>query len=163
MPNNPATIGPVRCGAGQPLLVIAGPCVIENETLTLEIAKHLADVAERLALSLVFKASFDKANRTSIDSFRGPGLTEGLRILGSPRERVSVFCFEIEGLNSQDIATLLDLEGIALRSGHHCAQPLMRELKVTGCLRVSFAPYNSMDDVDVFAAALHKVCRVLRG
>ena len=88
---------------------------------------------------------------------------EGLRILGSPRERVSVFCFDIEGLNSQDIATLLDLEGIALRSGHHCAQPLMRELEVTGCLRVSFAPYNSMDDVDTLVAALHKVCRVLRG
>ena len=49
MPNNPATIGPLRCGVGQPLLVIAGPCVIENEALTLEIAKHLADVAERLA------------------------------------------------------------------------------------------------------------------
>jgi cysteine desulfurase/selenocysteine lyase len=88
---------------------------------------------------------------------------EGLRILGSPRERVPVFCFDVEGLNSQDIATLLDLEGIALRSGHHCAQPLMRELGVTGCLRVSFAPYNSMDEVDTLAAALHKVCRVLRG
>ncbi len=87
---------------------------------------------------------------------------EGLRVLGAPRNRVSVFCFEIEGLNSQDVSMLLDYEGVALRSGHHCAQPLMQELGVTGCLRVSFAPYNSADDVEVLVAALHKVCRVLR-
>ncbi len=88
---------------------------------------------------------------------------EGLRILGAPRERISVFCFEITGLSSQDVSTLLDFEGVALRSGHHCAQPLMQELGVTGCLRVSFAPYNSSDDVEILVAALHKVCRVLRG
>jgi cysteine desulfurase/selenocysteine lyase len=88
---------------------------------------------------------------------------EGLRILGAPRERVAVFCFEITGLSSQDVSTLLDYEGVALRSGHHCAMPLMQELGVTGCLRVSFAPYNSSDDVEVLVAALHKVCRVLRG
>jgi 2-dehydro-3-deoxyphosphooctonate aldolase (KDO 8-P synthase) len=69
------------CGRGQRLLVIAGPCVIETEALALEIAEHLCALAERLNVSLVFKASFDKANRTSLESYRGPGLERGLQIL----------------------------------------------------------------------------------
>ncbi len=81
MLKNPATIGPYRCGEGQPLLLIAGPCVIENETLTLTIAERLQQITAGLPLQLVFKASFDKANRTSADSYRGPGLDAGLRIL----------------------------------------------------------------------------------
>ena len=81
MPNNPAEIGPYRCGSGQRLLVIAGPCVIENESLTLTIAERLADVARELPIQLVFKASFDKANRTSLSGYRGVGMEEGLKIL----------------------------------------------------------------------------------
>ncbi|MFV1967947.1 MAG: 3-deoxy-8-phosphooctulonate synthase [Pirellulaceae bacterium] len=81
MANNPATIGPYQCGTGCPLLLIAGPCVIENEDLTLSIAEQLARLAGGLRVPLIFKASFDKANRTSVDSFRGLGLDEGLRIL----------------------------------------------------------------------------------
>jgi 2-dehydro-3-deoxyphosphooctonate aldolase (KDO 8-P synthase) len=79
--NNPAIVGPYRCGRGQPLLVIAGPCVIENEELTLAIATRLKQIAAELPIQLVFKASFDKANRTSIDSFRGLGLEAGLAVL----------------------------------------------------------------------------------
>jgi 2-dehydro-3-deoxyphosphooctonate aldolase (KDO 8-P synthase) len=67
------------------LLVIAGPCVIETEALTLQIARALEVIQERLSLPLVFKASFDKANRTSVGAFRGPGLSEGLAILGRVR------------------------------------------------------------------------------
>jgi 2-dehydro-3-deoxyphosphooctonate aldolase (KDO 8-P synthase) len=81
VPHNPATIGPYACGRGQRLLIIAGPCVIENEPLTLQIAEHLRQLASELPISLVFKASFDKANRTSLDAFRGPGLEKGLEIL----------------------------------------------------------------------------------
>jgi 2-dehydro-3-deoxyphosphooctonate aldolase (KDO 8-P synthase) len=83
MPENPATIGPYRCGRGEPLLVIAGPCVIENLSATLAIARRLKAIAEQLALPLVFKASFDKANRTSVAAFRGPGLDRGLEILAT--------------------------------------------------------------------------------
>ncbi|NQU21524.1 MAG: 3-deoxy-8-phosphooctulonate synthase [Candidatus Nealsonbacteria bacterium] len=81
MPENPATVGPYRCGRGEPLLVIAGPCVIEDEALTVSIAKRLGEIAASLSVPLIFKASFDKANRTSIDSYRGPGLERGLEIL----------------------------------------------------------------------------------
>jgi 2-dehydro-3-deoxyphosphooctonate aldolase (KDO 8-P synthase) len=66
---------------GHPLPVIAGPCVIESEDLVLETAHVLAAMAERLGVALVFKSSFDKANRSSIGSFRGPGLEEGMRVL----------------------------------------------------------------------------------
>jgi len=78
---NPATIGDHACGRGQRLLVIAGPCVIETEELTLRIAEHLRGLAEGLNISLIFKASFDKANRTSLDAYRGPGMEAGLKIL----------------------------------------------------------------------------------
>jgi 2-dehydro-3-deoxyphosphooctonate aldolase (KDO 8-P synthase) len=86
VPNNPVAIGPHRCGRGQPLLVIAGPCVLESEELALRIAGRLREIAAELHVQIVFKASFDKANRTSGDSWRGLGIDEGLRILGRVRE-----------------------------------------------------------------------------
>jgi 2-dehydro-3-deoxyphosphooctonate aldolase (KDO 8-P synthase) len=78
-------IGGVTIGAG-PLLLIAGPCVIESESHALGLAHAIRDIAARCGVPYVFKASYDKANRTSIGSFRGPGLTEGLRILRRVRE-----------------------------------------------------------------------------
>ncbi|MBI3912088.1 MAG: 3-deoxy-8-phosphooctulonate synthase [Armatimonadetes bacterium] len=82
-------VGNVQIGGG-PLAVIAGPCVIETKAQCLEIGAALRDACARLGLGYVFKASFDKANRTSIRSYRGPGLAEGLRILASVRERLRV-------------------------------------------------------------------------
>jgi 2-dehydro-3-deoxyphosphooctonate aldolase (KDO 8-P synthase) len=84
-PRLPAHIGSHLCGPGQPLLVIAGPCVIETEDLCLRIAETLAGLAARLPIRAVFKASYDKANRTSGASFRGPGLDEGLGVLDRVR------------------------------------------------------------------------------
>ncbi|HVU88584.1 MAG TPA: 3-deoxy-8-phosphooctulonate synthase [Pirellulales bacterium] len=86
MPANPARIGPYTCGTGQPLLVIAGPCVIQNEELTLSIAQRLDRLRRELPIQLVFKASFDKANRTSADAFRGLGVEAGLAVLARVRE-----------------------------------------------------------------------------
>jgi 2-dehydro-3-deoxyphosphooctonate aldolase (KDO 8-P synthase) len=83
-------IGKIFCGPGQPLLWIAGPCVIESHDLTLRIAERLRELTERLALPLVFKASFDKANRTSGNSFRGPGLQSGLRTLEAVKTRTGL-------------------------------------------------------------------------
>src|SRR3954451_5239025 len=88
--NNPAAIGPYRCGRGQPLLLIAGPCVIESEELTLSIARRLNEIATELPVQLVFKASFDKANRTSGAAFRGSGVEEGLRILARGKEQTGL-------------------------------------------------------------------------
>jgi 2-dehydro-3-deoxyphosphooctonate aldolase (KDO 8-P synthase) len=73
-----------------PLLFIAGPCVIESEDLVLHVADRLAEVAAELQIPLVFKSSYDKANRTSLDSYRGPGLDKGLEILAKVRERTGL-------------------------------------------------------------------------
>lgn len=86
MPSNPVSVQGVQCGTGLPLLFIAGPCVIESETLILEVAQRLAELAAELDVPLVFKSSFDKANRTSFNSFRGPGLERGLEILARVSE-----------------------------------------------------------------------------
>jgi len=75
-----------RVGLDEPLFVIAGPCVIESETLVLEVAEQLRVIADRLGLLVIFKSSFDKANRSSNASFRGPGLEAGLRILEKVRD-----------------------------------------------------------------------------
>ena len=90
MPDNPLTIADRPCGSRHPLAFIAGPCVIETEEMTLGIAKRLAEIAAELDVPLVFKASFDKANRTSIDSFRGPGLREGLSVLDKVRQETGL-------------------------------------------------------------------------
>jgi 2-dehydro-3-deoxyphosphooctonate aldolase (KDO 8-P synthase) len=74
-------IGKAVFGGGRPLVLIAGPCVVEEEALTLRIAGFLKELTTELGIGLVFKASYDKANRTSGSSFRGPGMAEGLRIL----------------------------------------------------------------------------------
>jgi 2-dehydro-3-deoxyphosphooctonate aldolase (KDO 8-P synthase) len=77
-------------GGGAPLLLIAGPCVIESETHAVDLAIAIRDIARRAGLPYVFKASYDKANRTSGRSFRGPGIEEGLRVLSRVRERAGV-------------------------------------------------------------------------
>lgn len=83
--NGVVEVGSYRCGIGQPLMIIAGPCVIESRDLTLSIAQHLRALHDRLQVNFVFKASFDKANRTSLSSFRGLGLQEGLTVLAEVR------------------------------------------------------------------------------
>jgi 2-dehydro-3-deoxyphosphooctonate aldolase (KDO 8-P synthase) len=85
-----AHVGPTRVGSGSPLLLIAGPCVIESADHTLRLAEKIAAVARRLETPCVFKASFDKANRSSVQSFRGPGIDAGLRILERVRAQVGV-------------------------------------------------------------------------
>lgn len=77
------SIGSYVCGAGRPLLFIAGPCVIESHDFTMKVAESLAATAAALRLPLIFKASFDKANRSSGKSFRGPGLASGLKTLAA--------------------------------------------------------------------------------
>ncbi len=86
----PVTAGAVTFGTGHPLAFILGPCVIESEAHAIDIGVAVADVARRLGVPVVFKASFDKANRTSIASYRGPGLTEGLRVLAKVKARTGL-------------------------------------------------------------------------
>ncbi len=85
------TVGNVSIGGhNKPLVLIAGPCVIENEELTLAIARHLVRICRQIEMPLIFKASYDKANRTSGKSFRGPGLDSGLAILAKVKKDLKV-------------------------------------------------------------------------
>ena len=83
-------VGGVRVGGGEPLALIAGPCVIDGADATAEIARRLAEVCAGQDVPLIFKASFDKANRTAVSSFRGPGLDAGLEVLARIKEQVGV-------------------------------------------------------------------------
>jgi len=83
-------VGSVRMGACAPLFVIAGPCVIESAAHAMMMAERLAEICVRIGVPMIFKASFDKANRSSGDSYRGPGMEEGLRVLRAVKEKVGV-------------------------------------------------------------------------
>jgi 2-dehydro-3-deoxyphosphooctonate aldolase (KDO 8-P synthase) len=83
-------IGNVEIGLSAPLFVMAGPCVIESKTICLDIANKLADIGTKTNVGVVFKASFDKANRSSVHSFRGPGMEKGLEILAEVRDKTGL-------------------------------------------------------------------------
>jgi 2-dehydro-3-deoxyphosphooctonate aldolase (KDO 8-P synthase) len=83
-------IGNIEIGLAAPMFVMAGPCVIESKTNCLDIAKRLVDIGQRANIGIIFKASFDKANRSSISSFRGPGLEKGLDILAAVRQETKL-------------------------------------------------------------------------
>ena len=108
---NPAQIGPYRCGPGQRLLLVAGPCVIESEELTLSIARGLKELTADLPVQLVFKASFDKANRTSGSAFRGAGLDGGLAVLSAVKRETGLpLTTDIHESNqAQPVAEVCDL------------------------------------------------------
>ncbi|MGD2270690.1 MAG: 3-deoxy-8-phosphooctulonate synthase [Desulfobacterales bacterium] len=87
---HPLTVNGINIGQGFPLVLIAGPCVIENYDTTFEIASFLQKLTQQLDIPFIFKASYDKANRTAIDSFRGPGLQEGLKILQRIKSELAI-------------------------------------------------------------------------
>lgn len=86
---------------------------------------------------------------------------KGLRIIGTAKEKEPIISFVVEGVHSLDIGTMLDLAGIAIRTGHHCAQPAMRRFAVEGTARVSFGFYNTVEEIDYFISALHHTINLL--
>jgi cysteine desulfurase/selenocysteine lyase len=87
---------------------------------------------------------------------------EGSTIYADLENKVGVLSFNVEGIHSADIGTLLDQQGVAVRTGHHCTQPLWEKLGTTGSVRASFACYNTVEDVELFTAALYKSVNMLR-
>jgi cysteine desulfurase/selenocysteine lyase len=86
----------------------------------------------------------------------------GLRVIGTAREKAAVLSFTLEGVHPHDVGTVLDREGVAVRTGHHCAQPVMDFFKIPATSRASFALYNTREEVDVLAAGLGKVVEMFR-
>ena len=84
----------------------------------------------------------------------------GVRMIGTAKERAAVVSFVIEGIHPHDVGTILDREGIAIRTGHHCTQPVMQHYNVPATSRASFGLYNTRDEVDALVVALEKVKEV---
>lgn len=128
---------------------------------------NIADVvAFKKAIEFVNKVGKDviQAHEVSLMEHATEKLIqiEGLRIIGEAKEKVGVVSFVIDGVHHQDLAIMLDQKGVAVRTGHHCTQPLMKRFDLLGTTRASFAVYNTIEEVDVFIEALHKVLRMLR-
>jgi 2-dehydro-3-deoxyphosphooctonate aldolase (KDO 8-P synthase) len=104
-------ISDIQAGVKGDFFVIAGPCVIEDEGLCLEIAKELVGIGKRIGVKMIFKASFDKANRTSIDSFRGPGMEKGLGTLNKVRQATALpLLTDVhESSQAQSVAQVVDI------------------------------------------------------
>jgi len=84
-----------------------------------------------------------------------------VRIIGRAKEKASVLSFVIDGIHPHDIGTVLDMEGVAIRTGHHCAQPVMQRFGIPATARASFAFYNTKEEVDILVKGIEKVIEVL--
>ncbi len=127
---------------------------------------HIAG-AIGMGAALDFLAAMDQRalaaheDQIMTEAIRRLELLPGLRIIGRPRKRCASLSFVVEGAHASDVATLLDLEGVAVRSGHHCAQPLMDRLGLKGTVRASFACTSTMGEVEQLEQALRKALRML--
>jgi cysteine desulfurase / selenocysteine lyase len=88
------------------------------------------------------------------------GSIKGVRLIGTAKQKASVLSFVIGDIHPHDIGTILDQEGIAIRAGHHCAQPVMQRFNVPSTARASFAFYNTKEEIDALASAINKVIEV---
>ena len=126
-----------------------------------------------IADTIAFKAALEFTQRIGKDAIRRHEnellsyATEsllqlpGLRIIGTAKNKISVISFVIEKLHPQDLGILLDNRGVAVRTGHHCAQPLMDCYRIPGTTRASFAMYNTKEEVEALLAGLHKAVKLL--
>jgi cysteine desulfurase/selenocysteine lyase len=120
-----------------------------------------------LAAAIDYVTSFDReavaAHEHDLLTYAREAVREfnGLRVIGDAPGKGAILSFETEGMHAHDVATILDREGVAVRAGHHCAQPLMERFGVASTSRASFALYNTRDDVDALVAALAKARKIL--
>ena len=91
------------------------------------------------------------------------GEVPGLKPIGTACDKASVYSFIIEGMHPFDVGMMLDARGIAVRTGHHCTQPLMRRFGLEGTVRASFAVYNTKEEIDAMAEGLHKIAKLRAG
>jgi len=133
-------VGKIKIGAGNPFVLIAGPCVIESEESAFRHAKALKGLTGRLGIPFIYKSSFDKANRTSIDSFRGPGLKKGLAILKKIKEEL----------------------GLVILSDVHCRSDIKEAAKVLDIIQIP-AFLSRQTDLIAEAAKTGRVVNIKKG
>lgn len=134
------TVGKVKIGGDNPFVLVAGPCVIESEASALRHARALKTLTGRLGIPFIYKSSFDKANRTSVDSFRGPGLKKGLAILKGVKEKL----------------------GVPVLSDIHCRSDIKEAAKVLDVIQIP-AFLSRQTDLIVAAAGTGKVINIKKG
>src|SRR5690606_21512919 len=127
-----------------------------------------------IADSIVLKTAIDYINSIGKETIRKHEMEvykyaeekisqiEGVRLIGTAKEKVSVLSFVIEGVHHQDLGILLDQEGIAVRTGHHCTQPLMSKFGIPGTSRASFAIYNTKEEADRLFEGIKKAVKMLK-
>jgi 2-dehydro-3-deoxyphosphooctonate aldolase (KDO 8-P synthase) len=130
----------IRIGSKRPLVLIAGPCVIESQALCLDTARKIKDITGKLGIPYIFKSSFDKANRLSADSFRGPGIKKGLEILNKVKQQVKV----------------------PILSDVHCAKDIAEAAKVLDIIQIP-AFLSRQTDIVLAAARTGKVVNIKKG
>jgi 2-dehydro-3-deoxyphosphooctonate aldolase (KDO 8-P synthase) len=133
-------VGKITIGDKNPLVLIAGPCVIESQRLSLETAKIIKDITQKAGIPYIFKSSFDKANRLSINSFRGPGLQRGLEVLNAVKQKIKV----------------------PVLSDVHCQKEIAEAGKVLDILQIP-ALLCRQTDIVVAAAKTGKVINIKKG
>lgn len=149
-------LGRIVFGDGRPFVLIAGPCVIESEAHALDLAGRLVEIATRLDVPFIFKASYDKANRTSGRSFRGPGIAEGLRVLAAVKTRYGVPILTDIHETTQagpagDVADILQIPAFLARQ-----TDLLLAAAATGCVvNIKKAQFMAPDDVPHAVAKVH--------
>jgi len=134
------SIGKIKIGGANSFVLIAGPCVIESENSAIRHAKALKDIARKLGISLIYKSSYDKANRTSINSYRGPGLARGLNILKQVKKEV----------------------GVPVLSDVHCAEDMEEAAAVLDVIQIP-AFLSRQTDLILEAAKTGKVVNIKKG
>ena len=118
------------------------------------------------AIDYIKAIGFDEIHKQETELLEyATGLLEeikGLRIIGTAKEKTGVVSFVVEGLNALDIGIMLDTNGVAVRTGQHCTEPLMERFGIPGTVRVSFAFYNTKEEIDIFVNALKKAIEILK-
>lgn len=133
-------IGGIKIGGNNPFVLIAGPCVIESLSTTIEIAEKLKEITDKLGIPFIFKASYDKANRTSVKSYRGPGLKKGLEILNKVKKKFNV-------------PILTDV---------HCKEDVKKIAKVADIIQIP-AFLSRQTDLLIEAAKTKKIVNIKKG
>ena len=133
-------VGKVNIGGKNPVALIAGPCVIESESMALRHAKKIKDIAKKAGVPFIFKTSYDKANRTSIQSFRGPGLVKGLQILNRIKKELN----------------------LPVLSDVHCKEDMKRAAKVLDIIQIP-AFLSRQTDLILSAAGTGKIINLKKG
>ena len=142
-----------------PAAIVARLGIAAGELSGYSVARRSYDARKRGTIVLIYSVDVDTPREAELLAHATEELqkVDGLRIIGTAPDKAAVISFLVEGAHAHDLATLLDLEGVAVRSGHHCAHPLMQFYGVPATCRASFAFYNTHAEVDAFVAALRKV------